>query len=104
VGTFTSTPTEPFEIWIVDAFRDIQRKKIANLIIDLRGNEGGRDDYAMYLLSFLAKTPFRYHQSLQSATHRFSFISYSDQQESFNTRMAQMVKQDSLVLQPQLIG
>jgi hypothetical protein len=84
IATFSGTHTQPFETWIEDAFRDIRQKKIANLIIDLRGNEGGRDDDALYLLSFLAKTPFRYHQSLQAATHRFSFLSYSDQPESFN--------------------
>jgi hypothetical protein len=96
IATFTSTDAYPFAVWIEDAFRDIKQKKVANLIIDLRGNEGGRDDYAMCLLSFLAKAPFKYHQSLQAATQRFSFISYSDQPESFNAQMAQVVKQDSM--------
>jgi hypothetical protein len=47
------------------------------------------------VLSFLAKTPFKYQLSLQAATNHYSFISYTNQPSSFNSLMEQMVQKEA---------
>ncbi|MDJ1498426.1 S41 family peptidase [Cytophagaceae bacterium DM2B3-1] len=95
VTSFTDTDTAPFKDWTEDIFDQLRKRKVKNLIIDLRGNEGGRDDYGMYLLSFLVKSPFTYQLSLQAATNHYSFLSHTNQHSSFNTVMEQIVKKDA---------
>lgn len=42
-------------------FRKIKQARIQKLIIDVRENGGGRDDYGVMLYSYLTKQPFRYY-------------------------------------------
>ncbi len=76
-------------------FDDLAIKGVSNLIVDLRDNRGGRDDYALYLLSYLAKAPFHYHLSLKAATDHFTFLSYTNQEEALNPLMSQIVTKGS---------
>ncbi len=48
------------------AFIEIKEKKVTSLIIDLRGNGGGRDTYGALLYSYLSDTTFRYYQRLET--------------------------------------
>ena len=45
-------------------FRMIKEKKINNLILDLRGNEGGSEDQQMKLMSYLYHKPFKLYQNI----------------------------------------
>ncbi len=94
IAQFTDTSKIDFKNWIKKTFSDIHKNKIKYLVIDLRDNSGGRDDYAIYLYSFLTSTAFNYHQSLEAATNNYSFLSYTNQDESFNTRMQKIVQKD----------
>ena len=51
---------EMFRKFIDSAFLFIQKEKIKNLIIDLRGNDGGDPFCSSYLLSFIENEPVPY--------------------------------------------
>lgn len=96
VESFTDGQDQGFKKWVKNSFADIHENNIENLVIDLRDNGGGRDDYALYLYSFLTSTPFGYHEYLEAATNSYSFISYTDQDNSLNELMQGIVQEDSL--------
>lgn len=96
VRHFMDSDGQPFKDWVDDSFQMILEKNVSHLVIDLKNNEGGRDDYAMYLLSFLTNQPFHYHRSLQAANNHFSFLEHTNQSESLNSLMYEIVIEDSL--------
>ena len=51
---------EMFKSFIDSAFNIIRGKNIKNLVIDLRGNDGGDPFCSTYLLSYIEKEPVRY--------------------------------------------
>lgn len=61
---------ENFRDFLDKSFTDLTAKKIDTLIIDLRGNAGGRDEYGALLYSYLAKRPFKYFSSIESTSGR----------------------------------
>ncbi len=95
VGTFMDSKDVDFKNWIQNSFADINRNNVKNLIIDLRDNTGGRDDYAVLLYSYIAQRSFQYHSYLESSTNNYSILSYTDQDETFNTLINKIVKQDA---------
>lgn len=50
------------------AFKEIKLRKIDKLLIDLRGNAGGRDAYGVLLYAYLADRPFSYFRSIETTT------------------------------------
>ncbi len=96
VGSFMDQPGLDFKTWIRDTFATIEKGSVENLIVDLRDNRGGRDDYAIYLYSFLARQRFAYHTSLHASTDNFSFLSHTDQDSSLNRTMQKITSRDSL--------
>ena len=51
---------EMFKSFIDSAFTQVKKKNIQNLIIDLRGNDGGDPFCSTYLLSYIEKEPVPY--------------------------------------------
>lgn len=86
---------QPFKEWVVQSFTEMNKQGIRNLVLDLRDYQGGRDDYALFLLGYLLNQPFQYHVSLRAATNHFTFLKYTQQGETFNQRMGAIVKKDS---------
>ncbi|MEQ8216895.1 MAG: S41 family peptidase [Arenibacter sp.] len=73
-----------FEVFLKESFADINAKNIENLILDLRGNEGGKDDFGSLLLSYLVNADFRYYDKLVVATNeRFSFEGHAQLPEGY---------------------
>lgn len=53
-----------FDSLLSSAFHSIKEKKVENLIIDLRNNEGGDENQQMELMSYLYDKPFRLYQNI----------------------------------------
>ncbi|NQZ76154.1 MAG: peptidase S41 [Ekhidna sp.] len=54
---------EQYRNFIDSAFQEIKDLKSPNLIIDLRNNGGGDDAFSDYLVSYIAKKPFKWNSS-----------------------------------------
>ena len=60
LGTFATYKMKmDWEAYLDNFFSELENKKIQNLIIDIRGNEGGMDDVGKYLIKKLAKKEVR---------------------------------------------
>lgn len=59
-------------------FKEFAEKKVQNLIIDLRYNGGGSDDYGKMLFAYLIDKPFRYYKALEIKNNTFSFFKYTN--------------------------
>jgi hypothetical protein len=66
------------------SFREIKERRIQELIIDLRGNDGGRDGFGSLLFSYLTDKAFRYYDYLETSTDKISFLQYTNANPSFN--------------------
>jgi len=53
-----------FDSLLSAAFRIIKEKKISNLILDVRNNEGGSEAQQMKLMSYLYNQPFKLYQNI----------------------------------------
>jgi hypothetical protein len=62
---------EDFATFLQSTFAEIKSKKVDKLIIDLRDNGGGDDEYGALLYSYLTDKSFRYFASIESTNHKF---------------------------------
>jgi len=69
---FLQQTGEHFSAFLDSAFGDIALKKVASLLIDLRGNQGGNDMNGALLYSYLVSAPFRYYASLRTTTREYT--------------------------------
>lgn len=54
-----------YERFLSKSFKELKTKGTKNLILDLRGNGGGRDDYGALLVSYLAREPYGYFDRIE---------------------------------------
>jgi C-terminal processing protease CtpA/Prc len=60
LGTFVTYKMEMnWKTFLKDAFKELKEKNIPNLIIDIRGNEGGMDDVSAELAKYLLQEDIR---------------------------------------------
>lgn len=64
-------PDQHFEKFLAKCFSELNEKNVKNLIIDLRENAGGQDEYGPLLYSYLTSKPFRYYGSIESTSKVF---------------------------------
>ncbi len=64
--------------FLKNAFRVLQEKKIPNLVIDLRNNGGGRDEYGKLLFAYVMDRPFLYYRALETRKDRYDLFRYTD--------------------------
>ena len=67
-----------FPNFLQSAFNRINSNKIKNLIIDLRNNHGGTDEFGKLLFSYLTDHDFDYYSSLTTSTDSFGFFKYTN--------------------------
>jgi len=60
------------------AFGELKEKQIGNLIIDLRNNGGGSDEYGKILFAYLTAEPFRYYAALETKKNEYAFFKYTN--------------------------
>jgi hypothetical protein len=60
--------------FIENSFKKIKNRKIKNLIIDVRNNGGGWDDFGFKLFSYLIQKPTRYYDSLYTSITDIDFL------------------------------
>jgi C-terminal processing protease CtpA/Prc len=59
-------------------FQELDAKKVPSLVIDLRGNGGGRDEYGRSLFGFFMDEPFQYYRALEIKKDQFDLFKYTD--------------------------
>ena len=65
INRFYALPNEPnFHKFLKKTFDELENKRINNLVIDLRGNEGGIEKWGLELYRYLAIDPFRYYNKM----------------------------------------
>jgi hypothetical protein len=60
---------EVLKTFLDTAFYEIRMKGISRLVIDLRGNGGGRDEYGALLFSYLTNKSFNYFSSVSTTSY-----------------------------------
>ena len=55
---------EAYKVFIDSSFQEIKNHQTKTLIIDLRNNPGGQDDFGDYLVSYIADHPFQWTSDL----------------------------------------
>jgi C-terminal processing protease CtpA/Prc len=75
IDRFYSNPGEQDYYRFIDsAFQQINAVGAGNLVIDLRGNEGGVEEYGGYLFSWIAAKPFTYYKKILVASNKESSV------------------------------
>jgi hypothetical protein len=65
IDRFYAYPNEPaFKKFLKASFEEIQKNNISDLVIDLRGNEGGNESWGIELYKYLAESPFSYYDRI----------------------------------------
>src|ERR1035437_9934969 len=71
-GNLLDNSKENYSQFLQSTFAAINEKKIETLILDLRGNGGGIDDYGKLLYSYLTDKEFQYYISLETSTQKLT--------------------------------
>ncbi len=71
-----------FKRFLETSFKDIETKRVNNLILDLRGNGGGMDEFGKTLFSYFTNRPFDYYESLTMNKERFEFFKYTSRPDA----------------------
>ncbi|NCU05842.1 MAG: hypothetical protein GXC73_17895 [Chitinophagaceae bacterium] len=61
-----------FRLFLDSVFTEIKARNINSLILDLRGNGGGRDEYGALLYSYLTNKPFGYFRTISTVNNKVS--------------------------------
>jgi C-terminal processing protease CtpA/Prc len=83
---------QKYKKFLKKSFETIQKNTINQLIIDLRGNSGGEDNYGATLASHLLDKSFNYYNRMEAVTKKFRFNKYSHD-KGFNI-IGKLLKKD----------
>lgn len=71
-----------FSKFLKKTFQQLEQEQIANLIIDLRYNAGGTDEYGKELFSYFIEKDFDYYESITMKKESFDFFKYTNRPEA----------------------
>lgn len=64
--------------FLAKTFKEFDEKKVKHLVIDLRRNGGGSDEFGKILAAYLLDKPFMYYKALEIKNNTFDFLKYTD--------------------------
>ena len=76
-------------------FRTLEEKKTPNLVIDLRGNGGGRDEYGKLLFAHVMDRPFLYYWTLETKKDRYDFFCFTNESTKDAEELAKPLKKNA---------
>ena len=65
VGFYLSRAGYDYKEFLEESFQELKEKGVDNLVLDLRGNGGGTDNYGALLVSYFADKPFGYFDRIE---------------------------------------
>ena len=81
IKTFTGGRSDKYYSFLKKSFEKINESGVENLIVDLRDNGGGADDYGIEFVTYLADSDFNYFDKIEVTEH---YASQSDRVKSEN--------------------
>lgn len=81
--------------FLKNAFRTLEEKKVTNLIIDLRGNGGGRDEYGKLLFAYVMDRPFIYYKALETKKDHYDLFRFTDISQKDTEDLSKRVKKNA---------
>jgi len=98
IRSFADEPEKgstPYPDFLKKTFRALEEKKTANLIIDLRDNGGGADEYGKLLFAYVMDRPFLYYQALETKKDRYDLFKYAAISSKEAAELAKQVKKNA---------
>ncbi len=84
-----------FPDFLTDAFRSLEEKKTPGLVIDLRGNGGGMDEYGKFLFAHVMDRPFLYYWALETRKDRYDLFRYTGESAKDAEELARPLSKNS---------
>jgi C-terminal processing protease CtpA/Prc len=81
--------------FIKESFRSIQEKQVTSLVIDLRANGGGRDEYAKLLFAHVMDRPFMYYAGLETKKDRYDLFRYTYETAKATEELAKSLRKNA---------
>jgi Tol biopolymer transport system component len=85
----------PYPEFLNSAFRTLEEKKTKNLIIDLRGNGGGMDEYGKLLFAHVMDRPFLYYWALEAKKDRYDLFRYTNESAKDAEELAKPLRKNA---------
>ena len=85
----------PYPEFLKNAFRALEEKKTPNLIIDLRGNGGGMDEYGKLLFAHVMDRPFLYYWALETKKDHYDLFRFTNETAKDAEELAKPLKKNA---------
>ncbi len=84
-----------FPDFLTASFRELEEKKTPGLVIDLRGNGGGMDEYGKFLFAHIMDRPFLYYWALETRKDRYDLFRYTGESAKDAEELARPLSKNS---------
>ena len=76
-------------------FRTLEEEETPSLIIDLRGNGGGLDEYGKLLFAHIMDRPFLYYWAVETKKDRYDFFRFTDESAASAEELAKPLRKNA---------
>jgi hypothetical protein len=84
-----------FPDFLTKTFLTLEEKKTPGLVIDLRGNGGGFDEYGKFLFAHIMDRPFLYYWALETKKDRYDLFRYTDETPASADELAKPLQKNA---------
>jgi C-terminal processing protease CtpA/Prc len=84
-----------FPEFLNETFRALEEKKTPSLIIDLRGNGGGQDEYGKLLFAHVMDRPFLYYWALETKKDRYDLFRFTNETAAGAEELAKPLRKNA---------